>query len=76
QITGFRLSLIKGMGNSRGNAETGFIRSVDQAVDRFYSSVVAQLERRPRTRPPRAADPAPPAAADAVGTVATASAAR
>lgn len=46
EITGFRLSLFKGMGNGRGNAETGFIRSVDEAVDRFHSQVIAQLETR------------------------------
>ncbi|MFD3721320.1 TerD family protein [Streptomyces sp. NPDC058674] len=40
---GFRLSLIKGMGNSRGNTESGFIRSVDEAVERFYHGVVAHL---------------------------------
>ncbi|MEV6109847.1 TerD family protein [Streptomyces sp. NPDC051940] len=51
-ITGFRLSLFKGMGTTRGNAETGFIRSVDDAVDRFHTSVVAPLERR---QPRRAA---------------------
>ncbi|EST38765.1 hypothetical protein N566_05645 [Streptomycetaceae bacterium MP113-05] len=42
-ITGFRLSLFKGMGNTRGNGESGFIRSVDQAVDRFHGMVVARL---------------------------------
>lgn len=41
--TGFRLSLIKGMGNTRGNTESGFIRGVDDAVDRFYQGVVAHL---------------------------------
>ncbi|MGW2295348.1 TerD family protein [Streptomyces violaceorubidus] len=45
QITGFRLSLFKGMGNSRGNTESGFIRSVDEAVHRFHGSVVASLDR-------------------------------
>lgn len=45
QITGFRLSLFKGMGSSRGNAESGFIRSVDDAVHRFYATVVAHLDR-------------------------------
>ncbi|MEC4019456.1 TerD family protein [Streptomyces sp. H27-D2] len=50
QITGFRLSLSKSMGSTRGNAESGFIRSVDAAVDRFHSSVVTQLERRPTRR--------------------------
>ncbi|MFF5358169.1 TerD family protein [Streptomyces scabiei] len=45
QITGFRLSLFKGMGSTRGNAESGFIRSVDDAVHRFYASVVTHLDR-------------------------------
>ncbi|MEU1622136.1 TerD family protein [Streptomyces sp. NPDC005722] len=45
-ITGFRLSLLKGMGSTRGTAESGFIRSVDDAVNRFYSGVVTHLERR------------------------------
>ncbi|WYB36926.1 TerD family protein [Streptomyces sp. GD-15H] len=45
QITGFRLTLFKGMGSTRGNAEAGFIRSVDDAVNRFYSTVVVHLER-------------------------------
>ncbi|OIJ99707.1 TerD family protein [Streptomyces colonosanans] len=44
QIEGFRLSLFKGMGSSRGNAESGFIRSVDDAVHRFYSTVVVHLD--------------------------------
>ncbi|WP_199879113.1 TerD family protein [Streptomyces sp. CB02460] len=51
RITGFRLSLFKSMGATRGNAETGFIRSVDNAVDRFHSHVIAHLaqaERRTR----------------------------
>ncbi|MGW2048799.1 TerD family protein [Streptomyces sp. NPDC001858] len=43
-ISGFRLSLIKGMGSGRGNAESGFIRSVDDAVQRFHSTVVVHLE--------------------------------
>ncbi|WP_330177762.1 TerD family protein [Streptomyces sp. NBC_01498] len=49
-ISGFRLSLFKSMGNTRGTAESGFIRSVDDAVDRFCASVVAPLERRPVRR--------------------------
>ncbi|MFD5590878.1 TerD family protein [Streptomyces griseorubiginosus] len=53
-ITGFRLSLIKNMGNSRGNAESSFIRSVDDAVHRFYTSVMVHLDapaaRRTDTR--------------------------
>ncbi|MEV7723919.1 TerD family protein [Streptomyces sp. NPDC087917] len=43
QLTGFRLTLVKGMGNTRGNSESGFIRSVDEAVDRFYHGVVARV---------------------------------
>ncbi|MFF4246855.1 TerD family protein [Streptomyces sp. NPDC001822] len=46
EMVGFRLSLFKGMGNGRGSAETGFIRSVDDAVDRFHAGVVAPLELR------------------------------
>ncbi|CAM5423025.1 stress response protein, TerZ- and CABP1 [Streptomyces avidinii] len=42
-IVGYRLSLLKGMGSTRGNTESGFIRSVDEAVDRFYRTVVAHL---------------------------------
>ncbi|WP_316762584.1 TerD family protein [Streptomyces herbicida] len=45
RITGFRLSLLKGMGSGRGNAESGFIRSVDDAVHRFYSTVVVHVHR-------------------------------
>ncbi|MFI9493639.1 TerD family protein [Streptomyces halstedii] len=55
EISGFRLSLFKGMGNGRGNAETGFIRSVDEAVDRFHTHVIAHLETRGTRRP--AAEP-------------------
>lgn len=55
QITGFRLSLFKGMGNSRGNTESGFIRSVDEAVHRFHGSVVASLDRS-ATRPVSSAE--------------------
>lgn len=51
-ITGFRLSLFKGMGNSRGKTESGFIRSVDDAVHRFHASVIASLDRSaPRPAP-------------------------
>ncbi|MGW3337395.1 TerD family protein [Streptomyces sp. NPDC001009] len=41
---GFRLSLLKTMGSTRGNAESSFIRSVDEAVHRFHRTVVAHLE--------------------------------
>ncbi|MFD0026373.1 TerD family protein [Streptomyces sp. NPDC058382] len=48
RIAGFRLSLFKGMGGSRGNAESGFIRSVDDAVDRFHAHVIAHLPQVPQ----------------------------
>ncbi|MGB8945120.1 MAG: TerD family protein [Streptomyces sp.] len=53
RISGFRLSLSKSVGNTRGNAESGFIRSVDSAVDRFHSTVVTPLAQRQagRTKP-------------------------
>ncbi|MFE7540155.1 TerD family protein [Streptomyces platensis] len=54
-ITGFRLSLFKGMGATRGSAASGFIRSVDEAVDQFYASVVAHLPP-PERRAARASD--------------------
>ncbi|MGJ5759708.1 TerD family protein [Streptomyces galbus] len=57
RITGFRLSLFKSMGSSRGNAETGFIRSVDDAVHRFHDGVVVHLDR-PAGRRSAAAAPA------------------
>ncbi|MFD8022898.1 TerD family protein [Streptomyces lavendulae] len=53
QLTGFRLTLIKGTGSTRGNAESGFIRSVDDAVERFHHGVLAHLgtlEARPGRR--------------------------
>ncbi|MFE1285322.1 TerD family protein [Streptomyces sp. NPDC058751] len=54
QITGFRLSLLKSMGSTRGNAESGFIRSVDDAVHRFYTGVVVHLDgTTPRGTPSR-----------------------
>ncbi|MFE5815281.1 TerD family protein [Streptomyces sp. NPDC056479] len=45
RITGFRLTLFKGMGSTRGNAESGFIRSVDDAVHRLYTTVAVHLDR-------------------------------
>ncbi|WP_318205923.1 TerD family protein [Streptomyces sp. SCL15-4] len=50
RITGFRLSLAKSMGSGRGNAATGFIRSVDDAVQRFYGNVVVPFDRPPARR--------------------------
>ncbi|WP_461110955.1 TerD family protein [Streptomyces calidiresistens] len=68
-ISGFRLSLFKGMGTGRGNAESGFIRSVDDAVDRFHRSVIAPLETRPtrrgRPRPTEGSETPVPAGAGA-----------
>ena len=40
------------MGSGRGNAETGFIRSVDDAVQRFYTTVVAHLDTATARRTP------------------------
>ncbi len=51
RITGFRLSLFKSMGSTRGNAESSFIRSVDDSVDRFYSSVVDHLDHHTGHKP-------------------------
>ncbi|MFJ7147482.1 TerD family protein [Streptomyces sp. NPDC100445] len=50
RITGFRLSLFKGMGSGRGSAETGFIRSVDQAVQHFLGTVLVHLDHTPARR--------------------------
>ncbi|MER5477950.1 TerD family protein [Streptomyces sp. NPDC002734] len=50
RITGFRLSLLRSMGSGRGSAESGFIRSVDEAVDRFHQHVITHLDLRPTTR--------------------------
>ncbi|MFJ8347467.1 TerD family protein [Streptomyces sp. NPDC094153] len=44
RITGFRLSLFKSMGSTRGTAQSGFIRSVDEAVHRFHRTVVVHLD--------------------------------
>ncbi|MHC3472144.1 TerD family protein [Streptomyces sp. 7R007] len=57
-ITGFRLSLLKSMGSGRGSAESGFIRSVNDAVNRFYAAVVVHLDgTAPRKASPK--DPTP-----------------
>ncbi|WP_328959480.1 TerD family protein [Kitasatospora purpeofusca] len=50
RITGFRLSLAKSMGSTRGNAESGFIRSVDAAVERFRTGVLVHLDQRTARR--------------------------
>lgn len=40
EIAAFRLTLPTGMGAKRGTDETGFVRSVDVAVDRFHQTVL------------------------------------
>ena len=58
QITGFRLTLSKSIGLARGNAETGFIRSVDTAVSHFHAHVISHLEQavaEPRPQRPETA---------------------
>lgn len=64
QITGFRLSLFRSMGSGRGSAETGFIRSVDDVVDRFHAHVITHLDRRT----PRRAQNAEPQSGATSGT--------
>lgn len=44
QITTFRLTLASGMGTKRGIEETGFVRSVDDAMDRFHQEVLQVLK--------------------------------
>lgn len=44
QITSFRLALHNGMGTKRGSEETGFVRSVDIAMDRFHHEVLQQIK--------------------------------
>ncbi|MEU6463723.1 TerD family protein [Streptomyces sp. NPDC046976] len=44
QIQALRLSLFKNMGSTRGNAESGFIRSVNDAIHRFYTTVAVHLD--------------------------------
>ncbi|MEV4672203.1 TerD family protein [Actinomadura sp. NPDC049382] len=43
-LTAFRLTLPTGMGTKRGTDETGFVRSVDAAVDRFHSEVLSVVK--------------------------------
>ncbi|GAB7103170.1 TerD family protein [Streptomyces phaeofaciens JCM 4814] len=58
RVTGFRLTLFKGMGSTRGNAESGFIRSVDDAVQRFHGTVLTHLEPPSVRRPDGTEQPA------------------
>ncbi|MEU7576819.1 TerD family protein [Streptomyces sp. NPDC041068] len=43
RIMGFRLSLSRPLGATRGNAESGFIRSVDSAIDVFHRGVITSV---------------------------------
>ena len=47
KIESFRLTLPTNMGTKRGTEETGFIRSVDIAVDRFYQEVLQAVKIAP-----------------------------
>ena len=49
QITTFRLTLPSGMGTKRGTEETGFVRSIDNAMDRFHQEILQAL--KPDTTP-------------------------
>ncbi|MFD0536883.1 hypothetical protein ACFQY7_27330 [Actinomadura luteofluorescens] len=44
QITSFRLTLSSSMGTKRGTEETGFVRSIDLAMDRFYQEILLVLK--------------------------------
>jgi stress response protein SCP2 len=44
KITSFRLTLPTSMGTKRGTEDTGFIRSIDTAVDRFYGDVLQTIK--------------------------------
>ncbi|WP_433250142.1 hypothetical protein [Actinomadura nitritigenes] len=39
-----RLTLSSGMGTKRGTEETGFVRSIDLAKDRFYREILLVLK--------------------------------
>lgn len=49
QIDTFRLTLATGLGTKRGTEETGFVRSVDAAVDRFHREVLQVVKPDPAT---------------------------
>lgn len=44
EISSFRLTLATGMGTKRGAEETGFIHSIDIAMDRFHQEVLQALK--------------------------------
>lgn len=43
-VAGFRLTLATSMGTKRGAEETGFIRSLDAGVDRFYREIMQTVK--------------------------------
>ncbi|WP_433469994.1 TerD family protein [Spirillospora sp. CA-128828] len=47
QIDTFRLTLATGLGTKRGTEETGFVRSIDTAVDRFHQEILKVLKLDP-----------------------------
>ena len=47
QIDVFRLTLATGLGTKRGTEETGFVRSVDTAMDRFHREILNVLKLEP-----------------------------
>jgi stress response protein SCP2 len=47
QIATFRLTLATGLGTKRGTEETGFVRSVDTAMDRFHREILQVLKPEP-----------------------------
>jgi stress response protein SCP2 len=49
QIDSFRLTLATGMGTKRGIEETGFVRSIDTAMDRFHQEILQVLKLEPTT---------------------------
>ncbi len=48
-IDTFRLTLATGLGTKRGTEETGFVRSIDTAVDRFHQEILQVLKPDPAT---------------------------
>ncbi|MFC5748487.1 TerD family protein [Actinomadura rugatobispora] len=55
QIDSFRLTLATGMGTKRGIEETGFVRSVDTAMDRFHQEILHVIKLETTTADPKPA---------------------
>ncbi|MEV5824733.1 TerD family protein [Spirillospora sp. NPDC052242] len=47
QIDAFRLTLATSLGTKRGTEETGFVRSIDTAMDRFHQEILQVLKVDP-----------------------------